>query len=135
MTYNLFISHSWTYSDAYEKLLFLLEKDKNFSFRNYSIPKDDPVHSSTDRELRLAITNKMQFCHCVLVLAGVYSTYSKWINKEINIAETGFTVPKPIIAIEPWGSERTSQFVKEHADRIVGWNSAPIIRAIQDLSR
>ena len=34
-TYHLFISHSWAYSDAYEKLINLLNKDANFSYTNY----------------------------------------------------------------------------------------------------
>ncbi|MCO5383870.1 MAG: TIR domain-containing protein [Methanosarcina barkeri] len=37
------------------------------------------------------------------ILACVYSPYSKWINNKIEIAEY---FRKPIIAVEPWGSER-----------------------------
>ncbi len=51
----------------------------------------------------------MQHASCVLILAGVYSTYSKWINIEIELANE---MGKKIIAIEPWGSERTSTVVK-----------------------
>ena len=42
MTYNLFISHSWTYSDAYEKLVALLDAKPNFDYKNYSVPKTIP---------------------------------------------------------------------------------------------
>lgn len=69
----------------------------------------------------------------MLILAGVYSTYSKWINKEIKIAKTEFWTPKSIIAIEPWGAERTSKVVKDAADKVVGWNSSSIINAIKEL--
>ena len=31
-TYHIFISHSWAYSDAYEKLINLLDKDSSFSY-------------------------------------------------------------------------------------------------------
>ena len=86
-TYNLFISHSWAYSDAYEKLCNLLDKRKYFSYNNHSIPKDDPVHTSgTDRELADAIKAHMRGCHIVIIMAGKYSTYSKWIKKEIKIS-------------------------------------------------
>ena len=71
----------------------------------------------------------MQLCSCVIILAGVYATYSKWINKEIKIAQD---LGKPIIAIEPWGAERTSQVVKDAADEIVGWNVESVISAIRD---
>lgn len=40
-TYHLFISHSWAYSDAYNGLIDLLDKDPAFVYTNYSVPKDD----------------------------------------------------------------------------------------------
>lgn len=133
--HNLFISHSWAYSDAYEKLTQLLDKDSNFSYRDYSVPKNDPIHNAkTDQELYEAIKNQVSQSHVVIILAGVYSTYSKWINKEITIAKKEFNNPKPIIAVEPWGSERTSKTVKDNADIIVKWNSKSLIAAIKELS-
>ena len=58
--YNIFISHSWAYSDAYEKLLKLLDKDTNFTYFNYSVPKDDPIHTNgSDKELYNAIKEQM----------------------------------------------------------------------------
>ena len=88
MTYHLFISHSWTYSDAYQRLVELLDLKPGFEYRNYSIPKDDPVHNTNnDKELREAIENQMKHASCILILAGVYATYSKWINIEIKLAQ------------------------------------------------
>lgn len=133
-TYHLFISHSWAYTDAYEKLVALLDKDENFIYKNYSVPKDDPVHTKgTDKELYAAIKEQISHASVVLILAGVYSSYSKWIDKEIKIAQTEFEEEKPIIAIEPWGAEKTSRKVKEAASKIVKWNSKSIIDAIKEL--
>lgn len=133
-TYHLFISHSWAYSDAYEKLLALLDKDSSFSYANFSVPKNDPIHTNgTDKELYAAIKEQISHASVVLILAGVYSSYSKWIDKEIKIAQTEFYVAKPIIAVEPWGSEKTSQKVKDAANSIVKWNSKSIIDAIKAL--
>ena len=133
-TYKLFISHAWTYSDAYENLVKLLRKRAYFQYSNYSVPKDDPLHTSgTDKELYEAIKNKMSPCNAVLILAGVYGSYSKWINKEIKIAQTGFKTAKSIIAIEPWGSQKTSAKVKNAADKIVGWNTESIVSAIREI--
>ncbi len=70
----------------------------------------------------------MQPTSCVIILAGVYSTYSKWINIEIELAKS---MGKKIIAVEPWGSERTSQTVKQNADVIVKWNTDSIVRTIR----
>lgn len=129
MTYNLFISHSWTYSDAYDKLVNLLDDAENFSYKNYSVPKNDPIHHAPyDYQLKAAIKNQMQHASCVLILAGVYSTYSKWINIEIQLAKE---MGKTIIAIEPWGAERTSLVVKQAADKVVGWNTKSIVNTIR----
>ncbi|MES9830478.1 MAG: TIR domain-containing protein [Candidatus Thiodiazotropha sp.] len=134
-TYNLFISHSWAYSDAYEKLTELLDAKAYFSYNNHSVPKNDPVHNAAnDYQLYEAIKNRVNGSHVVLIMAGVYSSYSKWIDKEIKIAQEEFITPKPIIAIEPWGSEKTSQKVKNAADLIVGWNTDSIVNAIRKLA-
>lgn len=74
------------------------------------------------------IRRQMQPASCVLIMAGVYSTYSKWINIEIELAKS---MNKKIIAIELWGSERTSAVVKNAADKIVRWNTDSIVSAIR----
>lgn len=129
MTYNLFISHSWTYSEAYDRLVEMLNDAPGFSYKNYSVPKDDPIHNATyDYQLRAAIRNQMRHASCILILAGVYSTYSKWINIEIQLAQE---MGKRIIAIEPWGASRTSAVVKNAADIVVRWNTISIVRGIR----
>jgi hypothetical protein len=128
--YRLFISHSWAYEDAYEKLVNLLHGQPNFLWTDYSVPKDDPIHDAPNQTaLFNAIKAQMAPVNCVVILAGVYSTHSKWINKEIELAKAVFN--KPLIAIEPWGSERTSQVVKDNADEIVKWNGRSIVAAIR----
>ena len=132
-TYNLFISHSWAYSDAYEKLVKLLDGASRFDYKNYSVPKDDPIHNAENAEkLKQAIKAQMDYASVILVMAGVYSSYSKWIDKEIALAKA-YNPPKKIIAIEPWGSQKTSQTVKDKADEVVGWNTDSIVSAIRKL--
>lgn len=134
-SFNLFISHSWTYGEQYNGLVALLRNRPYFDFRNYSVPKDDPVHDAPNAEtLRAAIRMRMSSCGVVLILAGVYATHSKWINEEIVLAQKGFNNPKPIVAIERWGSKHTSTVVKEAADRVVKWNSNSIVDAIRELA-
>lgn len=132
MIYNLFISHSWSYSDQYDRLVYLLD-NSSIRYRNYSVPKYDPINYTNNiAQLKEAIRNQMRPASCVLILAGVYSTYSKWINIEIDLASE---MNKPIIAVEPWGSMKTSTVVKEAADFIVGWNTSSIINAIKEAQR
>ena len=129
--YRLFISHSWTYGDAYEKLVSFFAEHPNFEWTDYSVPRNDPIHDApNETALYNAIKNQIAPVHCVVMLAGVYSTYSKWINKEIEISKTVFS--KPIVAVEPWGSEKTSALVKANADKSVKWQSASIVAAIRD---
>lgn len=129
MTYNLFISHSWSYSNQYDGLINLLNQNYTFEYKNYSVPKDDPIHNASNQSLlKEAIRRQMQPASCVIILAGVYATYSKWINIEIELAKS---MNKKIIAVEYWGAEKTSRIVKENADIIVGWNSHSIIKAIR----
>ena len=132
-THNLFISHSWSYGDQYARLVALLRERPWFSFRNYSVPRDDPVHTAgSERELRAAIYRQMRPCHVVLVLAGVYATYSKWITVEVALA---MEFDKPIVAVAPWGSQRISAVVREAADALVGWNTESVVGAIREVSR
>jgi hypothetical protein len=132
-TRNLFISHSWTYGDAYEKLVKLLDAAPRFSYRNYSVPKDDPVHDAPDMAaLYEAIKQQMVFCEVVLVMAGKYATYSKWIQREIRIAKQDYS--KSIVAIRPWANEQVSSVVSDNADRLVGWNTDSIVGAIRELA-
>jgi hypothetical protein len=127
-TYRLFISHSWTYGDAYTRVIEFLEQEK-VDFYNHSVPKDDPIHTNgTDKQLREAIDAKIKGTSCLIILAGVYATYSKWINIEIEIAKA---YGKPIIAIELWGAEKTSTVVKNNADEIVKWQASSIANAIK----
>jgi hypothetical protein len=132
--HNLFISHSWTYSDAYDKLVTLITNQPYFYFKNYSVPKNDPIHNAPNsKALYEAIKRQMSGCHVVIILAGVYATYSEWINKEVKCAKEGFNSPKPILAIEPWGAEKTSKLVKDNADKIVKWNTESVVAAIREL--
>ena len=129
---NLFISHSWNYGDAYDRLVNMLNSAPRFQYSNYSVPKNDPVHNApTKQALYDAIQAKVRFCDVVIIMAGVYSTYSEWIIKEIRIAKTNFS--KPILAVKPWANKRVSTVVTDNADKIVGWNSSSIVSAIREL--
>lgn len=129
-TYRLFISHSWKYGDAYDKMIQFLDEQR-IDYYDHSVPRNDPVHTNgSDRQLQDAIDAKIKGCSGVIILAGVYATYSKWINKEIEISAA---YGKSIIAVEPWASEKTSAVVKNAADRIVKWNGKSLADAIREL--
>jgi len=132
MTYNLFISHSWAYGDAYDRLCDMLRAAPRFEYKDYSVPKDNPIHNANNTaQLRAAIKAQMSSASAVLIMAGKYATYSKWINEEISLAQNGFMYKKPIIAITPWGAQQISSVVRDAADEITGWNTSSILDAIR----
>ena len=133
-TYNLFISHSWNYGKHYDNLIALLKRRGYFKFKDYSVPRDDPIHNAgTAAQLRAAIKGQMQPCNVVLIMAGVYANHSKWIKEEISLAKRGFSRPKPIIAIRPRGNKRMSAVVGGAANKTVRWNTESIVKAIREL--
>ena len=134
-TKSLFISHSWRYNGQYVNLINLLTQRGYFSFRDYSVPKDDPIRiqgkSAYEKKLREGIVNQMRFCDVVILIAGKYVTYSESIQMELDIAKE---MGKPILAIRPFGASQTTSFAELYADEIVNWNSDSIVEAIRRLS-
>ncbi|ACM58822.1 Domain of unknown function DUF1863 (plasmid) [Halorubrum lacusprofundi ATCC 49239] len=129
--YDLFISHSWKHNSDYDGLIELLDDKNHFSYRNYSVTKKEKVEGKSNRALKRHIKNKqIKPASVVIVIAGMYSTYSDWIGKEVRIAEE---LDKPIISVKPWGAERTS-YITNKADATTGWNKTPIVREVRDLA-
>ena len=129
--YHIFISHSWSYEDAYTRLCNLLD-NAHFPYRDYSVPKDDPIHNAPNQQaLRDAIMRQMNFTQIVLVIAGVYATHSKWINIELGLAKRHFG--KPVLGIKPYANTNVSSVVRRDADLIVNWRTDSIVNGIRQL--
>ena len=60
-TNQLFISYSWAYSDANKRLVGLLNKRRCFRFKDYSLPRHDPIVRSI-AALRARIRQRMAPC-------------------------------------------------------------------------
>lgn len=127
-TYDLFISHAWTYNDDYYRLVGLLDSARNFDWRNFSVPEHDPLHNGSSAQLRAALRRQVIRVHAVLMLSGVYASHSDWMQEELAMAADH---GKPIIGIYPWGSQRASSAVRDAAHEMVGWNTASIVDAIR----
>lgn len=129
--YQLFISHAWRYSAGYVRLVRMLNKAPNFIYRNYSIPFYKGLRTKTNAQLESELYDQIRPAQIVIILAGMYVTYSKWIQMEIDIAQA---FVKPILGIYPWGSRMTPRAVQEAADEMVGWNTSSIVNAVRRLS-
>lgn len=136
---HVFISHSWAYSGHYNKLAeWIFENSWSFgqasiNFFDFSVPKDDPIHNApTKKELREAIYAKIARSHVIVIPTGMYANYSEWIQKELDGAAF---YNKPILAVDPWGQQRSSSVVSDAANMTVGWNSQSVINGIWSLYR
>ena len=131
-TYDIFISHAWFYSSGYNKAVELLNGAANFKWRNYSVPKHDPVIDPNTEvgkgKLTTALTLQVRPVNCILVMAGMYASYKYWIQKEIDIAQS---YGKPIIGLIPWGQEKTPKSIQDVAIEMIGWNTSSIVEAIR----
>ena len=126
--YRIFITHAWIHNDSYYRLINMLNSTTNFHYENYSVPEHKPLETRTKRELTQALSNQIRPVNIIIILAGMYVNYREWIDKEINIARE---LNKPIIGIQPRGSQRTPQIIREVSKTIVGWNTQSIINAIR----
>lgn len=134
---HVFISHAWKYSEHYKTLADWIFNEKwsvnneSLDFRNYSVPKDDPIHNANnDKQLKEAIFKKISMSHVIIIPTGMYTNYSKWIQKEIE-GSSGYR--KPILAVDPWGQIRTSSVVANAASKLVGWNKKSVVNGIWEL--
>lgn len=134
---HVFISHAWAYSNHYDTLEKWIFQEPwsvgqaSLNFHDYSIPRNNPILNVTSTTaLQAAIFNQIARSHVVVIPSGMYASYSKWIQKEIDGAKA---YDKPILAVNPWGQERLSGVVLDNADAGVGWNKQPLINAIWKL--
>ncbi|WP_236102879.1 TIR domain-containing protein [Dethiosulfovibrio faecalis] len=134
--YNIFISHAWRYSERYEKLSNMLNEAKYLRTIDYSVPQwkpvIDPEHPCNKSDLKNALTEQISHASVVIVIAGMWASYSEWIQYEIDEAQRMW---KPILGIKPRGQERIPSAITQNADEMVGWNTETIVNAIRRLAR
>lgn len=133
--YKLFIGHAWRYTEEYDRLVKLLNSNVGFRWKNLSVPAKQPLAllfhlSKSYRTLVRQIDDRISQADCLIVIAGMYVAHSDWIKLEIEAAQA---FAKPIIAIEPWGSEKFPNALAQTAKVRVGWNAGSIIAAIRRL--
>lgn len=127
-TYDLFISHAWTYNAEYHSLVAMLHQAPYFYWRNYSVPEHDPLQARTTGALAAALDRQIRPANAVLILAGMYVNHREWLQAEIEMAQA---YSKPIIGVVPRGAERVPTLVQNSASTVVRWNTDSIVSAIR----
>lgn len=126
--YRLIISHSWKYSEQYDTIVLWLDNAPNFQWSNHSVSADNPLDTTTKKELKTRLTRQISGCHAVIIVSGMYTNYSEWIDYEIDEA---IRMNKPIISIKPWGNQVIPKKISDNATVQVNWNSSSLIDAIR----
>lgn len=127
-TYRVFISHSWDYVDDLRRLRKLLEQRGYFHVEFTEASPDNPIYSDKNKYIRIALSQRIESSDIVLGIAGVYASYSDWMEWELDKA-----IEKniPIVGVVPWGQINISRVVSDRAKEIVRWNTESIVAAIR----
>ena len=118
-TYSVFICHDWEYSADYYRICQFLDDAPYFAWKNLSVPEHNPL--DTNELLQRNLRDQMRPADVMLVLAGMYTARSEWMDWEMNFARR---IGKSIIGVKPWGNAQLPAVVQRSADEIVGWTRA-----------
>ncbi|EKN6002339.1 TPA: TIR domain-containing protein [Yersinia enterocolitica] len=125
--YTVFVSHSWDYDKQLSNLKSLIEKNSTITIDYSEVTVDAPIDSEDSAYIRRVLKNRITSSDVFLVMAGMYTSYSDWMQWEIETAKKNSI---PIIAVKPRGAERIPLIIQNNADVIVGWNSSTIVKNI-----
>lgn len=127
-TYNVFISHSWQHIEDLNNLRDLLKKRGYFNVEFEEATPDEPINSENAEYIKRRLREKIKNSDVVLGIAGVYASYSDWMEWELD---TAIDNDIPIVGVIPWGQQRISTIVNSRAEEIMGWNTESIVKAIR----
>ena len=99
--YRLLISHSWKYSTQYDTILEWLNTASNFKWSNHSVSADNPFNTKTKTALKEQLTQQIRGCNAIIVVSGMYTLYSEWIDYEINEASEEQNIDSPLYTYLP----------------------------------
>lgn len=127
-TYKIFISHSWDHVDDLKRLRNLLEQRGYFHVKFTEASPDNPINSDKNKYIRIVLSQRIESSDIVLGIAGVYASYSDWMEWELDKA-----IEKniPIVGVIPRGKTNISRIVANRAKETVKWNTESIVSAIR----
>ncbi len=127
--YNLFISQVREDDKYYNRIIKLINKAKNFSYLNYSLPFNHFYNNNTGikKEIIDQLCIQIVPADVVLIISDMFNSGSDWIKFEIDIANF---FEKPIIGIKPADSKDIPEIIVNNSSEIVDWDSSNIIHAI-----
>ncbi|UVM48475.1 TIR domain-containing protein [Pseudomonas sp. B21-015] len=130
--YSVFISHRWDYNDQLVSLKSLLNKEDGLIASYEEVTVDQPINSENANYIKTVLKRKILDSDVFIVVAGMYTAYSDWMEWEINTAVNNGV---PILGIRPRSAQRIPSLVSEKAGEIVGWYTPSIVDAIRRLAK
>lgn len=132
MHYQLFISHSWSYSERYSAMVNLLHNRPYFNWKNYSVPETKAFGLMADHRMKEELRQQIRPAHCVIIIGGMWTNHSDWIQFEMDFAQS---IGKPILGVRPRSARVMPAAVVAAADKVVSWNADSIVSGIREIAR
>jgi hypothetical protein len=85
--YTVFVSHSWDYDKQLKNMKSLIEKKDTITIEYSEVTVDKPINSEDTAYIRSVLKNKIINSDVFLVMAGMYTSYSDWMQWEIDTAK------------------------------------------------
>ncbi len=121
--YDLFITHSKTENDEYDRFIGKLDLSHDFQWKD---------HAEIDKTRSDQIKEQMESVDVVIILSGLYSNDKDLIGRTVDAA---VKLDKPIVVIRPYGMENVPGNIEDLASEVVGWNTPCIVDAIRESSQ
>lgn len=125
---NVFISHSWQHTDDLKNLKNLLENRGYFNIEFKQVEPENPINSERSAYIKSVLKKNIEESNVVLGIAGMYASYSEWMDWELNMA---IKLGIKVVGVIPRGQERISQTVTKYSNENVRWNTESIVSAIR----
>ena len=102
-----------------------------FTWTNYSVPETKAFGPMANYRMKEELRQQIRPVNCVVVVGGMWTTNSDWIQFEMDFAES---IGKPILGVRPRGAKVMPTAVVAKADRVVNWNADSIVAGIREIS-
>ncbi|HSO26287.1 MAG TPA: TIR domain-containing protein [Methanobacteriaceae archaeon] len=125
-TYQLFITRVSETDEEYGRFTGRLNDTYDFNYENHS---NNVLSGKSDKEeLKNALKDTINKVEMVIILAGLYPTYSNMIMAVLELAQA---LEKPVLLIRPYGMEDVPKELEEASNGVIGWSASCIAGAIK----
>lgn len=128
---RLFVTHLWETSDDYLRVFEYLESARNFFYRNFSTPEQQPVG---DKEaLKENLRKQIAPTEAVVALASLYDRNPDLLTFQLLYAQA---CSKPVILLPSFGVPKPiPKAIADLADETVEWDERGLVDAIRRQAR